>query len=226
MKKTLTKSILSTLLLLCLCFVSGELRAQLSKSDLKKIKKKANSNTYSTLLNRYRQNDTTLTPDDYRLLYYGEAFRKNFKPYSNHDSVKVLNKHLNKNSDSADYNKIINLCLQILEDYPFNISELYTTAVAYHAIEETELSNIYLHKYDKLIRTILYSGDGFESNSAFVVCKIRDEYSLLRALKLQSAGQRLINIKSRPYDLIQLQENELGITEFYFDIHLFFGKQF
>ena len=98
------------------------------------------------------------------------------------------------------------------------------TAIAYNKIGIVDSSAIWFYKYDKLIRTIMSSGDGKTEKTAFIVVKVLDEYSILNALRLQFKRQALTSKKKKYYDLMNVAQNEYGIEKLYFDINLFFGK--
>ncbi len=191
---------------------------------LNEIKSVANSDSYEKLFDRYLTNDTTLSLNDYIIIYYGQAFRENYKPNAKHDSVRVLNTYLNNRIDSIDFHRVLCYTNQILTDFPFNIEQIYITGIAYDKLGIKDSSIIWFNKYDKLIRTIMASGDGKTPKTAFIVTKITDEYSILNALGLQFTGQALINKKRKSYDLMNVAQNEYGIDKLYFDINLFFGK--
>jgi hypothetical protein len=197
---------------------------QIKSIDLNKIRSLANKDSYNKLFDRFIANDTTLSLDDYVIIYYGQAFRENYKPNARHDSVKVLNMYLNNNKDSIDFHKVLSYTNMILNDFPFNIEQIYIAWIAYDKIGVKDSSDIWFYKYDRLIRTIMSSGDGKTPKTAFIVAKITDEYSILNALGLQLTGQALISKKKKSYDLMNVAQNQYGIDKLYFDINLFFGK--
>lgn len=197
---------------------------QTKSVDFDAIKRMSNNDSYEILFDRFKANDTTLALDDYVVLYYGQAYRQNYKPNERHDSVRALNTYLNKNRASIDFHKVLGYTKQILTDLPFNIEQIYITGIAYDRLGVQDSSKIWLYKYNKLIQTIMSSGDGKTIKTAFVVTKISDEYSILNALGLQFKKQELVNRKQRSCDLISVAENEYGINELYFDVSLFFGK--
>lgn len=195
-----------------------------SKVDLKEIKKIAKTKSYSDLLDRYKANDTTLSLDDYVVLYYGQAFTDDYSPNGSHDSVRVLNMYLRGDVDSVDFHKVLYYTTMILKDYPFDIERIFITAIAYKRIELRDSSDIWFYKYDKLIRSIMASGDGISEETAFIVTCVADEYSILNAFGFQFTGQALINKKKKSYDLMSIAENEFGVKELFFSIDLFYGK--
>jgi len=197
---------------------------QIKPIDLNEIKSIANTDTYNKLFDRFLTNDTTLSLDDYVIIYYGQAFIDNYKPNARHDSVRALNMYLNTSRESVDFQKVLNLTKQILNDFPFNIEQIYITGIAYDKIGEHDLSKLWFYKYDKLIRTIMSSGDGKSEKTAMIVSKVTDEYSILNALGLSFTGQALTSKKKKYYDLMNVEQNDYGIDKLYFDINLFFGN--
>jgi hypothetical protein len=198
---------------------------QIKPIDLTEIKNISKADTYNNLFIRFIANDTTLMLNDYLVIYYGQAFRDDYKPNARHDSVKVLNKYLNSNNiGSIDFHKVLNYTKLILKEYPFNIEQVYVGAIAYDKLGLVDSSKIWFYKYENLIKTILSSGDGKSQKTAFIVTKVTDEYSILNALGLQFAGQSLINKKKKYYDLMSVSQNDYGIEDLYFDINLFFRK--
>jgi hypothetical protein len=214
-----------TILIQILVLITLTSFGQKTGIDLKEIKSIANTDTYKKLLDRFISNDTTLSSDEYKVLYYGQAFQENYRPNSRHDSIRALNMYLNKGINSIDFNKVLNFTAQILKDFPFNIEQIYITGVIYDKLGGQDLSRLWFYKYSNLIKTILSSGDGKKPESAYIVTKITDEYSLLNALKLNVEKQSLIAKKEKWYDLMSLEKNQYGIENVYFDINLFFGDR-
>jgi len=66
------------LALLLLLDVSAFAQGSYTLVDREQVKKEATSKNYRKLIQRFEAFDSTLTPDDYRLIYYGAVFQKNF----------------------------------------------------------------------------------------------------------------------------------------------------
>jgi len=207
-----------------LAFFTLNSYGQINPVDLNEIKSVSKTVTYKILLDRFLTNDTTLSLDDYRIIYYGQAFQDNYKPYESHDSIRALNFYLNNSKDTVDFKKVLNYTKQILNDFPFNIEQIYVTGVAYDKLGKKELSEIWFYKYEKLILAIMSSGDGKSEKSAFIVTKVADEYSLLNALGLNFEGQSLVSNNIGNFDLMSVSQNDYGIDKLFFNIDLFFGK--
>lgn len=211
------------LIILLFCLSMGAF-AQTFAFDMDEIKKEAKSNNYDKLFKRYLKNDTTITQSEYIILYYGQPFQPGFKPNVHHDSVDALNAYMNANMESIDFKKVIGYTELILRDFPFNMDHIYVTGVAYERTGDAVQAAQWFYKYEKLVRTILYSGDGRSEESAYVVTKIADEYAIVNALELQSKGQALKSKNKKFYDVISVTENNYGIEKVYFNIDLFFSK--
>jgi hypothetical protein len=216
MKKLVMIKILVLIALTCL--------GQTKQVDLNMIKGITPAD-YESLYERYILNDTTLSLGDYQIIYYGQAFQKIYNPGARHDSVRALNMYLNSARDTVDFKKVLNFTQLILKDFPFNIDEIYLNAIAYNKIGQSDLSKKWFYKYDKLVKTILSSGDGKSEKTPFIVTKVSDEYSIIDALDLRPTGQALIRKKKKFYDLMNVGQNNLGIDHLIFDINLFFGKE-
>lgn len=216
-----TLVILKFLFLICLATFGQD-----NKVDIKSIEKIAKTPFYEELFERYSSNDTTLTLEDYKIIYYGQAFQIGYSAYGSHDSVQVLRNYLNSDEEDIDFNKVLELTNDILDEFPFNIEHIYLNAVANYNLGENIESQKWIFKYDKLISTILASGDGLTEKTAMIVIKVSDEYSILSALELEVLSQSLTNKKNKNYDYLELKENEMGLEGLYFDVDLFFGKNF
>jgi hypothetical protein len=75
--------------------------------DLDHIRILANQDIYTILFDRFIANDTTLTVDDYAVIYYGQAYRDNFQPHARHDSICALNMYLQNNRGAVDFTKVL-----------------------------------------------------------------------------------------------------------------------
>lgn len=218
MKKTIFLSFLS----LFIYTIYG----QEVKVDLDLIKKVAITEDYQSLMKRYQNNDTTLTLQDYTNLYYGQAFQKTYNGYSSHDSLSVLKKILNVQKDSLNIQRASSCINKILIESPFEIQLMLTAAYLAEKTNQPDKAKKWIYKYNMLIKTLLNSGIGKTHETAIMVIKVSDEYAFTNAIGLQVTSQALVNKNNKAYDLLKVANNNLGVTELYFDISLFFGKLF
>ncbi len=197
---------------------------QTKELDLKEIQRFATSTDYDDLLERYIDNDVTLTIDDYRNLYYGQAYQSDFSAYKNSDKETKLWNYLQNKTSPVNYDTVLNYAAEILEESPFNILVLTITMDAYKKLGDEEKSHIYSVKFQRILLTIASSGDGLKAKSAMVVTCIHDEYAMLGMLGLESKMQELVNIGGKYYDVLTVKKNQQKIKKVYFDINLFYGK--
>jgi len=198
---------------------------QVQPLNLDEIKGVAKSDEYTKLFNRYQANDTTLTTENYRNLYFGNAFRASFKAYARHDSEIVLMKYLNTNGEKADINKVLYYTQLILKDLPFSLKMIGITATAYEKLGDKNTLKLWDYKYMTLIDAILSTGDGKTHQTAFVVTSTTDEYTILEVLELNFLSQSLEQKNGKAYDLMKVEKNQYGVEAVYFDVSLFFGKK-
>ncbi|PJF42514.1 MAG: hypothetical protein CUN50_03825 [Candidatus Thermofonsia Clade 1 bacterium] len=91
-------------------------------------------------------------------------------------------------------------------------------AYIYQELEDEARATWHLRFARGLIHSLLSSGDGRSPESAFKVITLREEYELLRALSLESLGQRLIAHNERYYDVLSVQDANGAQGEIFFDV--------
>jgi hypothetical protein len=181
---------------------------------------------YPVLFDRYRNNDTTLSREEFRYLYYGFTYQEDYRPYAVHDAESAVNNLLMKDTLTIrDFADICGYCREILELHPFSMHYLLTSAIACTRMERVEEARIYYYKYNSILSTILSSGDGATEPSAWSVILISDEYELIRSLGFNPSGKQKMLAKSR-CDFIYVVANEYNIEGFYFDINRPFSRGF
>ncbi|HHL51870.1 MAG TPA: DUF4919 domain-containing protein, partial [Flammeovirgaceae bacterium] len=171
---------------------------------------------YPPLMQRYRNNDTTLTASDYRHLYLGYTFQPTYKPYGKASQTEDINELIAKeNKTAADFEKLRQLSMEVLQDYPFDIKAIYNMGVTEDELGNKAAAAKWFFKFEKILTTILDTGDGLSKPTAWHVITVADEYVLLSIVGLPFGGeQQLID----HYDYLKLADNEYGIEGVYFDI--------
>lgn len=173
---------------------------------------------YPNLIKRMLENDASLTKLDYRYLYYGYAYTESYKPYGSSEYKEDFSKFYNKKK----YKKAIPLAKKILEEDPTNLKTTYKLMVCFHKLEYKDSLQLYSKRYYSLLNAIYESGDGKSIETAYVVLRVSDEYSILGDLGLQLKTQALID---GPTDLMTVDQKsqkpkkgEKKIKEVYFNI--------
>lgn len=105
----------------------------------------------------------------------------------------------------------------IAEDYlhaPLHLTMSYI----YEQLEDSERAAWHLQFARGLISSLLSSGDGRTPETAFKVITVREEYEMLRALSLESLGQRLITANDRYYDVLSVRDANGAQGEVFFEV--------
>ena len=210
--------------ILCILLITNSLiniyaqDSSFTKPDYDLIKSKtADKNAatyYPKLIKRYNENDTTLTSDEYRLLYYGFLYENGSSPYTiiaYDDSVKSILQQ--KSLGAGDTVLLIAYEKKILEQSPFSLRNLNILSYAYYK-KGDPISTLINFKIRSIAQTVLSTGDGKTVNSGYHVIAISDEYDMLELLGLQFGGsQSLIG----NCDYLKVKDNSYDIKGIYFD---------
>lgn len=119
---------------------------------------------YTALMMRYNAGDRTLTDDDYHYLYYGYAYRDDYKPLAaapELDKLLLLASGLDPDKpDAATLESVIVAGRDVLAHDPFSPKVLNLMAFAYEALGDKEQAAAYAARMNGVLRAILASGDG------------------------------------------------------------------
>lgn len=124
---------------------------------------------YPNLMIRYNAGDTTLTVNDYRYLYYGYAFRDEYKPLATNDDLDrtlLVASRLDPDKPRIeDLEALLMSGLAALEQDPFSPKLLNLMAYAYGALGNKEHEAAYYDRTKKVIAAINSTGDGLTQRS-------------------------------------------------------------
>ncbi|MDJ1504481.1 DUF4919 domain-containing protein [Xanthocytophaga agilis] len=210
MKRNLTFS----LLFICLSLYTGygQQISNVNFTDIyKNISTSSSSYFYPVLLSRYEKNDTTLTHEQYKHLYYGFTQQPTYDPYEKD----LRQKEFNALIAAKDYQKAIAVGKEGIKKSPFNMNYIFGLHYAYDNLGQQAESQKWLNKFEKLLEVLEKSGDGKTSKTAIVVISIGDEQIYMETLGLTVKNRDL----SSGTDKIILEEpNELHQKELYFNV--------
>lgn len=206
-------------LLIC-CFLSGYAQKNnFMPPDYKKIgkaiSKTGSKSHYPKLYKRFIDNDTTLSPDEYHLLYYGFTFQPEYSSDTKEPIVDSLMTILRLEQIKPEqYEKVVNYSEKILQKNPFDMRYLDPLIYVYRMQGNNQLASKLEFKLGRIIETIFTTGDGLTEKTAFYVISAAHEKDMLRALGFGFVGMQ--NIRSSPYDYLKVEENAYGIDGIYF----------
>ncbi|MBO4753790.1 MAG: DUF4919 domain-containing protein [Bacteroidales bacterium] len=159
------------------------------------IQNSKSANYYPLLMRRYLENDTTLTLEQYRCLYYGYTLQEDFVPYQKEREklFEVRRELVTTNGSMATCAEAIKVAASALEDDPFDLLAISTLSFSYLQLKDTVSYTLWNNKQDALLDAIVSSGDGDDVEDAIHVINLEHEYEVLNRLGLQIESDSLCN---------------------------------
>ncbi len=213
----------TTLLLLTICFgVTVHLFAQenaFKAPDYEIIKKeiadKSSIFYYPNLMDRMVAGDTSLTDEDYRHLYFGYVFDSKYNSVERPAEDEALKQYYQSEKLSEnDYDAIIKLCTSAIASHPFGLRQMNFLAYVYHLKGEPILSKQISDRFQRIIKTIIQSGNGKTCETGFHVINIGHEYVFMNTLKIKAIKQSLIG----NCDYQEFEKGKYSLPGIYFSI--------
>ncbi|MGI9580792.1 DUF4919 domain-containing protein [Chryseobacterium sp. RRHN12] len=218
------KAFLSLFFLTLLTFLNAqkmEFRAPDYAVIQKNIEDKNSEFYYPKLLKRLKQNDTLLTGSQYRHLYFGYTFQKEYQPYKTGKKAEEVAKYYSGEGISQkDLSKGIQLFLGALDENPLDLRAMNYLAYLYHLNNDDETARKIAGNFHGLLGAILTSGDGLTCETGFHVISVTDEYVLLNRFQMETQSQSL----KGKCDYQEFEKGKYKVPGFYFDISRFYGR--
>lgn len=162
-------------LLLVTTFIKAQEGLKIDYSEIKaKVEDKNSNSYYPKLLQRFNGFDSTLTIEDYALIYYGFSFQDDY--LKNQPDERALNK-LQK---EENYEGLILESKKILAVNPVSLTanDCMSYALLKTGHPETEWKK-YQDRFRAIRRVIASSGNGMTCESAYKVIYVSDEYNMI-----------------------------------------------
>lgn len=210
------------LLILGLLLGSVSLMAQTEEEapDYTKIARDINNRDselyYPRLIRRFAANDTTLSLEDYRTLYYGFTMQEDYDPYRVSPYAIKLKEFSTADSISLNAcDSIVKYGLKAVADFPFDIRSMNLLIYGYKCKKDEEQRRIWTERLKNIIDAIISSGDGETEESAFHVIYPAHEYDIINRFGLSAKSTTLI---PPALDYIEVDENKFNIKGYFFNI--------
>lgn len=173
-------------------------------------------NYYPTLMRRYLENDTTLTIEQYRHLYYGYTLQEDFIPYQKERKAlfDIRREIVKTHGSKKACGDAINISKQALDDNPFDLLAISTMAFSYMQLNDSTSHKLWSDKQNSLLDAIISSGDGEDKAGAIHVINLEDEYEVLNRLGLQIESDSLCNDQ---VEYLKVKPNADDIPGVYFN---------
>ncbi len=180
------------------------------------IQNSKSPNYYPQLMRRYLENDTTLTLEQYRCLYYGFTLQEDFVPYQKERErlFEVRREMVKTNGSKSTCSEAIKVAQSALEDDPFDLLAISTLSFSYLQLKDTVSHTLWNNKQDALLDAIVSSGDGDDVSSAIHVINLEHEYEVLNRLGLQIESDSLCNDQ---VEYLKVQPNAEDVRGVYFN---------
>jgi len=204
--------------------IYAETRRTVVRPDLERIKTEttdpASEHYYPKLMQSFQSNDTILSTEDFRYLYYGYLFQEDYEPYRhvyNTARLKEIEPLLSKTSHSREECRaILRFATEALADNPFDLRQLNFLVYAYEKLGKVNLAKIWQQKLNKLLMTIASSGTGTDVDNAWIVILPAHEYDFLNLSGITATGQ---TFEPPYYDFISVNpKKESDPKGYYFNI--------
>jgi hypothetical protein len=185
------------------------------KKIQKNIEDKNSEFYYPNLLKKLKENDSLITPEQYRHLYYGYTFQKEYNPYKTSENEKLLSKYFQAaDLKKSDYAEIIKISKAALEEFPMNLRVMNFLGYVYHLDGNEDMAKKTSINFHGLFEAFLKSGDGLDCKTAFHVISVSHEYVLLNMFQLENVSQSL----QGKCDYMDFEKGKYKINGLYFDI--------
>jgi len=161
----------------------------------------AASSKYRLLLERVQKGDTTVDLNELRLAY---ADSPEYSAGGHPDEREAMFRALQK----KDYNNAIRHALKALEIEYVDIDAHHLLHIAYREMGEPEQSDFHHRIAGGLIQSILQSGDGKSTSTAFKVISTHEEYVILKVLGLTPQRQSLLKEEGHNFDVMEAVDLE------------------
>jgi len=172
---------------------------------------------YPTLMARYAECDTTLTLEEYRILYYGYVLQEDYVPYQE-ENQEVLRARLRLARSGAslpDCQEAISVAEKALLNNPFDLPSLSILPICYLQLGDSLRYQLWNGKLHGVLEAIRSSGDGESVQTAMHVINVEHEYEILNRMGLEL--DQIEVVAGQQTDFVRVKENTENIKGIYFN---------
>jgi hypothetical protein len=95
-------------------------------------------------------------------------------------------------ADEGNWERVLAVSLPWLDHCRVDIDAHFISAVALSELKRDIESRQHIYWFRGLVNSVLESGDGRTSETAYVVISVPEEYAVLRTLRIQPTGQQML----------------------------------
>lgn len=151
---------LITLLFLSICITCGAQPSFVYQRDFKAMldSTKDNSNTvyYGKLLERFKNNDSSLSRREVLYLMIGFTEDNHYDPYND----MITEKQIFDLNESGDYTEALLESRDYIKDHPLSLRILKERSFSYNQVGKRDSAKYFMALVDKIMSAMIYSGKG------------------------------------------------------------------
>jgi len=165
---------------------------------------------YKQLLDRFIQSDSTLSNEDYYLVYYGQCFQPSYDPNSvDHENYDKFKKYFR----AENYVKALPYAVKIIDKKPLDMEMTLKALLCYYSLNDDTNRLKLLPRYNNIMLTMHRSGNGLSEATAFVSMNMGDNYELMTTMQVEKRSS-----KTKGDSVVYtLKENKNHVKEVYFN---------
>ncbi|MCL5992341.1 MAG: DUF4919 domain-containing protein [Bacteroidetes bacterium] len=183
---------------------------QTKKPDFSKLPK------YENLLQKVKRGIKDIDFFDLRMSY---TQSKDFK-FSNAGLDSIRNRMI-KALNTKEYQKAIKSADSVLQKEYVDMYSHYVCYYAYSALGDSAKASYHEYLMDRLLNSVIESGDGKSKESAFLIISSNEEYFLIYIYNLQASEKSFTNFDGDPIDVFKAIDPETKESfELYFNTSL------
>lgn len=184
-------------------------------NEIKKhIEDKNSEFYYPNLLSKLKNCDTLLTKEQYKHLYFGYIFQKEYNPYHSSKNSDKLSKYYKGEFEEKDIPEVIQTLKKSLEEFPLDLRIMNFLAYVYHLNGNEDMAKKTSINFQGLFGAILSSGDGNKCETGFHVISVSHEYVLLNMFELENKSQSF----DGKCDFLQFEKDKYKVPGIYFNV--------
>lgn len=199
--KKLRLHILASLTIMLLCMLalpaSAQKKIKVERPDLEQIRKATldpGSQYYFPKLRKlYEQNDTVMTPEQYRHFYLGYMFQEDYDPYRKSRYSEITDPLREKATHTqAECDTIVKYAELSLRDNPFDLRQM---SFLVHVLKEKQKNmraKIWEYRLQNILGAIKGTGTGEDAENAWYVIYPMHEYDMVQLLGYEATDATFI----------------------------------
>lgn len=154
---------------------------------------------YKTLHDKFMADWSTLSLDEFYMLYFGQSVQPDYSPYSNKIAI---SQELRALYNDENYEEGIKVGSMLWPDHPLDLNVNWYLAMCYYNTKNYDLYEKYMSIYRCIMLAIVSTGDGDEPKSAYIIITVDDEEEVMYYLSYKKDKLEMLDIDGHTFDKI------------------------